>query len=481
MVHLHGGKTEADSDGWTENALLRGQAGLATYHNQMRATMLWYHDHAMHITRLNVYAGLAGLWLIRDREERKLKLPSGKYELPLLIQDRNLETDQKGNLTGRLLHKIEDGVMEFFGPLNLVNGVILPHHEVEDRQYRLRVVNGANARIYRLMLLDDNKNPVNNIIRQIGTDGGLLGESCAVPADGLVLAPGERADLIVDFAGFAGKNLRLVNTATAPFDNNPLPAGAQPGEPIEDVPGEDSLRLKYPDVMEFRVGAATKPDPFKMPSKLASSFVRTTHQSLPVGHEHRLIALVEAPMAGGTTPMLTLRELFPVAAESPELVTVIDNRGARTNYATIAKEFEDTLNYMCEFGGTEVWKIINTTGDTHPFHIHLVQFQILARDAYDAQDLINPDTDGTDTGHPLMFKTHLPIDENEQGWKDVVRVNPGEMVAVAMKFEGFTGRYMYHCHILEHEDHDMMRPFVVQLKEIIALMESAAHLAAHHH
>ena len=475
VVHLHGGRTEADSDGWTENSFFNGQTDSFNYENEMRATMLWYHDHAMHITRLNVYAGLAGMYIIRDQEEANLNLPSGNHEIPLMIQDRNLDIHEDGTLNGQLLHKVEDGVMEFFGPLNLVNGVIMPHHDVDARQYRVRVLNGSNARTYRLMLLDENKNPVNHIIKQIGTDGGLLGAPCPIPTEGLVLAPAERADLIIDFRTFKGKHLWLTNTATAPFDNSPLPTGTQPGEPLED----DSLRLKFPDVMQFRISGANVTDSFVLPTTLAASFVRTTHTSIPANHEHRLIALVEKDLPGGTTPLLTLRELFPVDLEGSDLITVIDNRGTRTNYETRAVEFEDTVNFMCEFGGTEVWKILNATEDTHPFHVHLVQFQALTRDDYQAQNKIDPMTGGTI--NPIIFNEHLNLDENEKGWKDTIRINPGEVVSIAIKFEGFTGRYMYHCHILEHEDHDMMRPFLVQPAEVIAMMEHSGHGGGHHH
>jgi spore coat protein A len=221
VVHLHGGRTAAVSDGWTENATLSGQSTTCDYTNDQQATLLWYHDHAMGITRFNVYTGLAGLYIIRDAEEAALLLPAGPYEIPLLIQDRNLETAPDGSLTGRLLHKVEDGTMEFFGPFTLVNGTIWPHLPVEARQYRLRLLNGSNARIYRLVLLDESGSPVHGQIKQIGTDGGLLGCPVDLPADGLVLAPAERADLIIDFGAMPGQRLTLVNTAGAPFDNGP--------------------------------------------------------------------------------------------------------------------------------------------------------------------------------------------------------------------------------------------------------------------
>jgi FtsP/CotA-like multicopper oxidase with cupredoxin domain len=159
VVHVHGGRNPAEYDGWTENGFLSGQTMAARYPNDQRASLLWYHDHAMGITRFNVYAGLAGLWVIRDSEEDALHLPTGEYEIPLLIQDRNFETNADGTLNGRLLHKVEDGTMEFFGPLTMVNGTIWPYLPVGARQYRLRVLNGSNSRTYRLMLLDEDGRP----------------------------------------------------------------------------------------------------------------------------------------------------------------------------------------------------------------------------------------------------------------------------------------------------------------------------------
>jgi spore coat protein A len=242
VVHLHGGRTLANSDGWTENGCLPGQSSLSCYANDQRAALLWYHDHAMGITRFNVYAGLAGLYIIRDEEEDALDLPRGPYEVPLLIQDRNLDTDPDGRLTGRLLHKVEYGTMEFFGPYTLVNGSIWPHLPVEPRQYRLRLLNGSNARTYRLVLLDERGQSQLDHLRQFGAEGGLFGSPVAVPADGLILAPAERADLIADFRAFRGRRLVLVNTAGAPFDGAPATAPAGTADPDN--------RLVYPDVMD---------------------------------------------------------------------------------------------------------------------------------------------------------------------------------------------------------------------------------------
>ena len=459
VVHLHGGRTIANSDGWTENGCLSGQFATSDYTNDQQATLLWYHDHAMGITRYNVYAGLAGLYIIRDVEEAALHLPSGPYEIPLLLQDRNLDSAPDGSLTGRLLHKIEDGTMEFFGPFTLINGTIWPYLPVEARQYRMRLLNGSNSRFYRLVLLDEQGKVALDRITQIGTDGGLLGQPVAVPPSGLILAPAERADLIVDFRALRGQRLILVNTAGAPFDNSP--ATQAPG-----VPDQDN-RLPQPEVMEFRVSSQPVEDPFVLPETLSSSYRRFEHDRLPPDHQHRLVALVEFPDG-----MLTLRELAEVleedAAAGEALIAIADEQGKTVQYRTVAKQFEDTVNWFVAYGSTEVWSIINLTEDTHPFHVHLVQFQALSRDLYN-KDGFDPETGGTTS--PVFFQGHGTLDANEMGWKDTVRVNPGELVSIAATFDGFTGRFMYHCHLLEHEDHDMMRPYIVMPAAAMAAMD----------
>ena len=133
----------------------------------------------------------------------------------------------------------------------------------------------------------------------------------------------------------------------------------------------------------------------------------------------------------------------------------------------MAVHFEDTTNWMVAYGTTEAWRFLNLTEDTHPMHVHLVHFQVLARDRYDTSGF-DPTTGAT--RRPVTFLGRGVIDANERGWKETVRVNPGEMVTIGATFDGYTGRYMYHCHILEHEDMDMMRPFVVAPAPALAAM-----------
>ena len=203
VVHLHGGLTPASSDGWAENLFAPGQPAVFHYPMDQRAALLWYHDHVMGITKLDVYAGLAGLWIVRDDRERELGLPEGPpFEVPLVIQDRNFDLDDEGRLTGRLVHKTDSEVMEAFPPFTVVNGKVWPVLDVRPATYRLRVLNGSNARTYRLVLLRDGA-PELERITQIGTDHGLLRAPVSVPADGLMLASAERADLLVDFSDLA--------------------------------------------------------------------------------------------------------------------------------------------------------------------------------------------------------------------------------------------------------------------------------------
>jgi FtsP/CotA-like multicopper oxidase with cupredoxin domain len=443
VVHLHGARTDGGNDGWPENAVSPGNAQLAEYPNDQAATALWYHDHAMAVTALNVMTGLAGMYLIRDAEEDALRLPHGAHEIPLIIADRNLDTAADGRLTGQLLHKVvrvsaEPKVdLPFTGPFTLVNGVIWPYLEVEPRWYRFRVLNASNARIFRLALVDEAGVPVTGAAYQIGTDGGLL--PAPVPVDQLTLAPAERADLLIDFSAHRGGALRLVNTLT------PAPV---------------------PDVMQFRVGTHPVRDRFVLPSRVSPSFTRLTHDNLPEPHGHRWVALT-AP--GGQTPhpeLWELREIEDAATATEPTVTVTDAAGVTRVFERASTSFSGALNFLVEAQGWEQWNFLNLGGPTHPMHIHLIQFQAVRRHAY----AVSTTTDGNGiTRVTAAFSGAGTLDPNEEGWKDVIRVGGGQLVSVAGQFGGGTGRYVYHCHLLEHEDEGMMRPFVVMPASVMEL------------
>jgi spore coat protein A len=377
VVHLHGGLTAAPYDGWAENIFAPGQHAVSDYSMDQRAALLWYHDHVMGVTRFTVYAGLAGLWIVRDERERDLDLPEGPpFEVPLLLQDRNFGEDADGQLTGDLVHKTDPGTMEAFAPFTTVNGKVWPSLDVQPASYRLRVINGSNARTFRLVLLRDG-HPDLNRITQIGTDGGLLRAPAEVPAEGLVLAPAERADLLVDFSDLQpGSELTFLNTASAPFAGTPFPAD-RAGEAAD----LDGL-LPYPDVMRFRV----VPGPSmrrQAPPQLASDFTPPSAADL-ADAVHRAVALVEQELDEAPN-MLTMRELAAVAGDDSTelLITVVDEAdgGDRTiaRFRTLACHFEDTVTFFPILDQYEVWQFINLTGDTHPMHIHLHPFQVLAR------------------------------------------------------------------------------------------------------
>jgi spore coat protein A len=534
-THLHGGNTEANSDGWTENTVSPGQVQLDQYGNRQPSTLLWYHDHAMHITRLNVYAGLAGLYFIRDNDDRRIMNAlhlrcdddeRPKYELPILIQDCNLDVDDTGHLASTLLHKVEsgEGPMEFFGPYTMVNKKIWPKCTVKRRQYRLRLINGSNARTYRLTLIADNdvtkKIAWSTIARQIGTDGGLLANPID-PGSDIVLAPAERLDLIVDFGAINAQSLTVINTAPAPYNGNDAPLDPSLGEATD--PAVLTARVRYPEVMRFDL-TGTPHSPRAIPA-LSDSFRRIVHEpsdadpgeqvvalpdtGVPGHHNHRYIALVEEMLAAtDQTAMLTLRELLPYTPtpnscdsgatlpipEMERLITITEpdpnNPGTLLppkTYRTAAKLFHDSVNFVGNLGEIEVWKVINLSPDTHPLHIHLSQLQVLGRVVASDPATMIPDPATLDwldlcTPVSVTLDTNVDIQESDRAWKDVIRIDPGQMVKIAVplgtidpitntiKAEGFCGRYMYHCHILEHEDHDMMRPFVVLDKAIAALM-----------
>jgi o-aminophenol oxidase len=473
VVHLHGGMTQATSDGWTENIAAPGQVVLDTYPNDQRAAMLWYHDHVMGVTRFNVYAGLAGLWIVRDERERELELPEGPpYELPLLLSDRNFDTDDAGNLTGDLLHKTDPEVMECFSPFTTVNGTVWPHLDVEPTTYRFRLLNGSNARTYRLVLTREGE-PDHERITQIGSEGGLLQAPVSIPEHGLVLASAERADLLVDFSDLApGTELTLWNTATAPFDG----AGADPARAGRaDLDG----LLPYPEAMRIRVGEGRR-SRRRLAKVLATDFRRTDRDEL-AGAVVRAIALVEQEAEmDGAPAMLTMRELAPDPAADEPVITLVEPQANGeelvTRWRTVATRFEDTTTFFPMLHRPELWRLINLTPDTHPIHLHLDAFQVLDRHpATIDQPADGITTGGTSAtvrlGHPPDDGISHVLDDNELGLKDTVRVNPNEVVDIVVRFDVFCGRYMYHCHILEHEDHDMMRPFVVMPAELMPFMD----------
>lgn len=450
VTHLHGGEVAPPSDGFpeawfTHNGLYGPayQSSLYTYLNEQEPTTLWYHDHAMGITRLNVYAGLAGFYLLREGKKsnnscscKDLNLPKGDYEIPLVIQDRIFMTngsfyyDEEG--VNPSIHPY--WVPELFGDTIMVNGKVWPNLTVERRQYRFRILNGSNARFYNLYLSNEME------FTQIGSDGGFLQEPVKLTA--LLLAPAERADILIDFSREnPGERIILLNNANAPY-----PDGISPDP---DTLGQ---------IMQFKISEAISPpiNPTPLPNRL--NYIPKLYPD-----KKRIITLYEVPGPNGPIEVLLdgLKWMYPVT-EKPVV------------------------------GSTEIWEIVNLTMDTHPIHLHLVQFQLLNRQDIDATsyqaewECCNgiPPLEHPPKEIPLekyLIGDPITPEENERGWKDTVRMNPGQVTRIIIRFAPqrvnqcwvrpgdnlfpfdpcVQPGYVWHCHILDHEDNEMMRPYQV--------------------
>jgi len=419
MTHLHGGFVASDSDGnpaVTPNGFGRGETQSVFYTNQppqMPASLLWFHDHGLGATRLNVFAGLAAAYIVRDAndtgvEPNPIGIPGGAYEIPLVVQDRQFNTD------GTFLYPTSDipGVTwigEYFGDVMLVNGKVWPYLNVEPRMYRLRILNGCNARILGL----DIGGPA---LWQIGAEGGLFDVPVAVKE--MVLAPAERADILVDFSKFAGETLVMKNHKPQKPVSNPAP--------------------QLESVMQIRVGTTvSQRGPATIPSSLPGK-----KADLP------------APVR---TRYITLNEIDP-----EEVTWYLNLDGAH---------FEEESPIEPKVGTVEEWVYVNLTGDTHPMHMHLVTFQVVGGTPFDAEAYEaayggpNGVPGGIDPG-PFATGAMLPPAPEERGYKDTVKANPGYFTTIRARFDLPTGvvapqTYVHHCHIVEHEDNDMMQPFTV--------------------
>jgi spore coat protein A len=395
-IHLHGGHVSASSDGYPEDWIQPGQAQRTIYPNQQPGATLWYHDHAMGITRLNAMMGLAGFYLLRDPEEERLRLPSGRYDVPLVLQDRSL--DARGQIMYPVAPTAEaPWVPEFFGSQILVSGKVSPYLEVEPRRYRFRLLNASNARVFQLSLTPEQR------FIQIGTDGGLLPEPVALSE--LLIVPGERKDVIVDFQGREGRRIMLVNYAPAPY-----PSGGAP------IPGL---------AMQFRVRRPLR-------DELDTSRVPDTLAAVP-----------------------RLQESSAIKTRRLKLVEVMPSNGQTHRVLLDGRRFMDPITENPTKGSIELWEFVNTTMDAHPIHLHAVHFQLLDRCPFDVA------RQERTSEVVLTGKAILPAPE-ERGWKDTILCPPGQVTRIVTPFTGEPGRYVWHCHMLEHEDNEMMRPYVLR-------------------
>ncbi len=452
IPHLHGGKTAARYDGtpdqwWTAD----GQKGMAfvsdtfTYTNEQPAALLWYHDHAMGATRFNPYLGLAAAYLLLDKVDTGAKIngqvvPSGNYHLPIVLQDKTFNPDgtlwypTQGNNSFRTIW-----VPEFFADTPVINGKAYPRLDAEPRRYRLRFLNGSQARFFNVSF---DKQGTALPFHVIGSEQGLL--PAPVQKTELLIAPGERFDVIVDFTGLPlGTAITMKNSALAPYPDG----------------GDTDI----PELMRILVD---------IPVAAANPDLSVPGAALKLPAIARLVP----------TPGLPHREIVGKETMDPATDTPIEVKF--NGYG-----FMDPTTDFVKAGTTETWDWINLTGDAHPMHIHLVSFQVLNRQAL----ALDPDT-----GEPLYTEAWeaylasgrqpalkpvlahfltgplLPPDPEELGGKDTVKAYPGFVTRIRAKFDlpwtsvldmnvkkrNF-GDWVYHCHILEHEENDMMRPFEI--------------------
>ncbi|MGB6970701.1 MAG: multicopper oxidase domain-containing protein [Desulfobulbales bacterium] len=522
-THLHGGEVAPAYDGgpdawFTQGAAITGSGFPgATYNypmNQQEST-IWFHDHALGITRLNVYAGLAGLMPIIDPANpitaAMPDLGSG-YDVPLIIQDRSFDTNCEifYNLASNpqpnpTVHPF--WIPEFIGDTIVVNGKTWPYLDVEPRQYRFRFVNGSNARFYVLTVNQSKRTPGGqDVISKttlpiiaIATDDGYLNAAVATPD--VTIGPGERYEIILDFSAVPlGTEFIMMNSARTPF-----PGGGKVVQNLTD------------QVMKFRVNKALSAVP---PTNIA---VGTDLRPAPIGPIVDIKAGLN-PMTAASNPVdptvnivrqLTLNE---VIGPGGPLELVINNSKLNLELNTpgcntaVCRETE-----IPAVGDTEIWEIINITADAHPMHTHLTSFQVIDRQlfdaaawipAYDAELLalypppLDPggkgpprtynvrNLDGAIGGNPEIgpFLLGAPVQPlpSEQGWKDTVITYPGEVTRIAVRWtptdialgdetlganqyvgfdpttlQGLNVGYVWHCHIVDHEDNEMMRNYTV--------------------
>ena len=502
------------------------------------ARMLWYHDHAFGTTRLNAYAGVATALLVRDAFELNLRnqglpgyIEAGGRELPIVVQDKvfvgsNISQidpswPAASSAPGSLWygHQYDPAIFgplgpapsgpppavsvvpEFFGDTMLANGTVYPHVTVDPRRYRFRILNACNARFLNLQMYvaDASPNgitlnsagvPQNQPARNaaapnnpgkptpnflvLGTEGGFLPTPAIVPSNvpfngttaggSLLLAPAERSDLLFDFSAHAGQSIILYTDAPAPFPggapiNDYFPGFNTKKNPVNALTpagfGPNTRVIMRFDVLQNGPGIpADAPLTINTATNLSAG--NDTLPVLPLG--------TTALPAGVPVRPLTLNETFDTYGRLAQLLGT--NMPVLGGYG---RGYMDATTESVAAGSTEIWQIANLTADTHPIHFHLVNVQIVSR-----QPFSNYKIGANGLGVPNVTGAPTPPPLSERGWKETVRMNPGEVTTVIMKFGlpavPFTvpssprtggNEYVWHCHILEHEEHDMMRPLVV--------------------
>ena len=436
---------------------------VAHYPNDNRDSTLWFHDHALGITRLNVYAGPAGFYLLRggrhgetevrdDRTGRRAVLPGPRpktapakgrspvREIPLAIQDRSFNAD--GSLFYPDTREFFDGYTgpflpetpippvwnpEFFGNSIIVNGRTWPYQTLEQRRYRFRLLNGCGS---RFLILDFSRIPGVRV-HQIGNDGGFLPAPHDLADDRmrLLLAPAERADVIVDLTAVpVGEHVIGNLGPDEPY------GGGEPGVDFEPADPETTGRI-----MQLRV----------VPAKGRDRTTPAAHLRLPgvpapgVEVRTRRLALLEHMHEIGD------HEVAEGEAPAAALLGVMSEEGPGRLEAR-PLTWADPVSENPQAGETEVWEVYNLTADAHPVHVHETPFEVLGRAPVTVEEAEYVTAVGDETGP----------EPGERGWKDTVISYPGTVTRIRMTFHN-AGQFVWHCHVLEHEDNEMMRPYRV--------------------
>jgi blue copper oxidase len=350
ITHWHGMIVHHDNDGHPMMAIAPGATYGYNFPVDQRAALNWYHPHPHMLTGEQVYMGLAGAFIVRDTEEAALGLPSGAYEVPLIIRDATFDS------TGNLVYKPRSG--GFLGQVPMVNGTLSPYLEVERATYRFRILNGANSRIFRLALSNGSS------FTLIGNDGGLL--ASAVDQSWIDLANGERIDVLVDFSSLATGTKVMLQDARSGWG-----------------------------LLEFQVG-----------SKQGLTY----------------------------TPPASLSAIVPLSNPVRTRTFSFDGM-SKIN----GKVYDmNRIDFQVPFGEVERWRFTTSGNAPHPVHVHGASFQVVSRSG----------------GRNATFAW-------ERGWKDTVLLEDNETVDVMIRFDGYRGKYLLHCHKLEHEDMGMMSNFEV--------------------
>ena len=492
VSHLHGGHTRSQADGnpeyfFSPNFRVKGprwETKWYKYDNDQPAGNLWYHDHALGITRLNVWAGLAGFYFIRDDEDaghllNPLGLPAYPYELAYAIQDRmftssgelfysafpgdplydDFITDEGAELPPELF---PDGgptaLAEFFGDHMVVNGVIWPKTDVEPRNYRMHLLNGTDSRfmVVRFRAVAPGATDLTNAgapipFYVIGSDQGLA--SAAQSTDTLVFEPGSRYDVVFDFSdpALAGQRVIMENIGgDAPF-------GGYYGD---DLDADDLFSNRQTDrIMAFDV---VKPLTRWIPDRFDPAAIgHYEGNSAPVDRTRKVALFEGMDEFGRLQPLLGTAEPATDYKGNPVTYRMGAQAGQQIN-GSVAWHEATTENPA--LGSTEIWEIYNATGDAHPVHLHLVNFEVLDRQEFTA-DVIQQPVVQHNGAEGVGFRLEnivkgalvaLGSEYVENAPKDMVTALPDQVTRIKMTFDK-PGRYVWHCHILSHEDHEMMR------------------------